>query len=119
MADRTERPAMGGAVLLGTAALDRVVEFYADGVGASVWLEQPDATILTRDGFRFGFREREPAEPAPSLAFFEPYRGGVDAAYERLADHATGPPNRERTRATYGFSARDPDGRTVEVTTFL
>lgn len=110
---------MGGAVILGTDARERVVEFYVAGVDASVWLEQPDATILTRDGFRFGFTDREPPDAAATLAFYEPYRGGVDAAHDRLAEHAPAPPTRERTRATYGFVASDPEDRTVEVSTFL
>jgi hypothetical protein len=110
---------MGGIVFFRTADRDAVVEFYTERVGASVWLEQPNCTILTFDGFRFGFLERGDPETEGTLTFVVPHRGGVDRLHDDLADVATGEPVTNRTYAIYQFFAHDPEGRTVEVQTFL
>lgn len=110
---------MGGIAFFRTAARDEVVEFYTDRMGAEVWLEQPDCTILTYDGFRFGFCDGEEPETEGTLTFVEPHRGGVDRLYDRLEPVATGAPVRNRSYAIYQFFARDPEGRQVEVQTFL
>jgi len=113
---------MGGIVFYRTGARDDVVTFYTDRLGMRTWLEQPDCTVLTRDGFRLGFCEQEPDEPAETegtVTFVVPDRTTVDRLHGRLADVATGEPVTNRTYAIYQFFATDPEGRTVEVQTFL
>lgn len=113
---------MGGIVFYRTDAREAVVSFYTDLLGMRVWLEQPKCTILTRDGFRLGFCEQEPDEPPETegtVTFVVPDRTTVDRLHDRLADHATGEPVTNRSYAIYQFFASDPEGRTVEVQTFL
>jgi hypothetical protein len=114
MADTNE----GGLVFFRTEAHDEVVAFYTDRLGATVWLEQPDCTILDYQGFRFGFCSRDGADTAGTLTFLVPSREAVDATYERLADRALDNPHYNETYDIYQFFAEDPEGRTVEVQVF-
>lgn len=110
---------MGGLAVFQTEARSEVVDFYRERVGAEVWLEQPGRTILGFDGFRFGFVDRAPAEVEGTLTFIRPHRSGVDQLHDALADVATSAPTRTRTQAVYRFYARDPEGRSLAVQTFL
>ncbi|MFD1515444.1 VOC family protein [Halomarina rubra] len=111
-----------GLVFFRTAALDDVVSFYTDTVGARVWHEQPDCTILEHGAFRVGFCAAEEApETEGVLTFVYPNRAGVDAAHERLVDHGVdtdGDPRFNERYDIYQFFATDPEGRTVEFQTF-
>ena len=109
---------MDGIVFFRTGRLDRVVEFYVERVGAEVWLEQPDCTILEAGDFRFGFCEREDAETAGILTFVVGSRTGVDDLYDGLEPTADGEPRYNERYEIYQFFATDPEGRTVEVQTF-
>ncbi|MHB9288346.1 VOC family protein [Halobacteriales archaeon Cl-PHB] len=109
---------MSGIVFFATTDLARVVEFYTERLDATVWLEQPDCTILAHDEFRFGFCERAEADTCGVLTFYDADRAGVDDRYDRLADVAEGPPVYNETYDIYQFFATDPDGRTVECQTF-
>ena len=102
-----------------TTDLERIVEFYTDTVGADVWLEQPDCTILKYDNQLLGFCEREDADTEGIITFVSSDREGVDAMHERLADRAREDPHENATYDIYQFFAEDPDGRTVEFQTFL
>lgn len=83
---------MDGIVFFATGDLGPVVEFYADVVGAEVWLEQPDCTVLTHGGFRFGFCGRaetddcatRPSSTTTARAWTRPTSGWATA-------HATRP----------------------------
>jgi hypothetical protein len=108
----------GGIVFSRTEAHDDVVGFYTERLDATVWLEQPDCTILDYRGFRFGFCAREGAETGGTLTFVVPSREAVDAAFERLEDRAHDRPHYNETYAIYQFFAEDPEGRTVEVQSF-
>lgn len=110
---------MGGIVFFATERPGPVVEFYTDVVGADVWLEQPDCTILEREGFRFGFCERAETDDCAILTFVYGDRAGVDAAHDRVGDRARAPPAVSETYDIYRFFADDPDGRTAEFQTFL
>lgn len=110
---------MGGFVFFQTEAREQVVEFYRDRLDAGVWLVDPDLTVLSFDGFRFGFVDREPAETDGTLTFLVPHRTGVDDLHEALADMAMAQPAHQQTRAVYGFVAHDPEHRTVRVRTLL
>lgn len=108
----------GGIVFFRTGAHDAVIEFYTARVGATVWREQPDCTILDYEGFRFGFCARENPETDGILTFVVPDREGVDAAHERLGDAVREPPHSNERYAIYQFFASDPEGRTVEFQCF-
>ena len=108
----------GGIVFFRTEAHDQVVEFYTGRLDATVWLEQPDCTILDFEGFRFGFCAREGAETEGTLTFVVPSREAVDAAFERLEDRALDRPHDNEKYEIYQFFAEDPEGRTVEVQCF-
>ena len=113
------RPAdMDGIVFYRTERLESVVEFYVERVGAGVWLEQPDCTILRVGGFRFGFCERDGAETAGILTFVVDSRAEVDDLYADLASVADDDPRYNESYEIYQFFATDPEGRTVEVQTF-
>ena len=108
---------MDGIVFFGTQILDELVAFYTD-LGASVWLEQPDCTILRVGGFRFGFCERADAESDGGLTLVVDSRAAVDELYERLSNVADGEPRYNDRYEIYQFFATDPEGRTVEVQVF-
>lgn len=72
MSERPDRT--GGVVFFRTERRERVVEWYTDVVGADVWLEQPGCTVLTFEGFRFGFCDAEETETAGILAWLRARR---------------------------------------------
>lgn len=108
---------MDGIVFFGTEAHDEVVEFYRD-LGAEVWLEQPDCTILQTGDFRFGFCARETADTEATVTFVFEGRAGVTDAYEGISERADDEPRYNDTYEIYQFFAEDPEGRTVEFQTF-
>ncbi|MFB6124775.1 MAG: VOC family protein [Halanaeroarchaeum sp.] len=110
---------MSGIVFFTSERVDDVVSFYRSAVDAEIWLEQPGCTIVRSDEFRFGFCEGEAADTDGILTFLAPDRAGVEEYYDRLEGVATGPPTENETYDIYQFFARDPEGRTVEVQTFL
>ena len=109
---------MDGIVFQRTERLEAVVEFYTERIGAEVWLEQPDCTILRAGGFRLGFCEREGAETEGILTFVVGSRAAVDDLYDRLASVADDDPRYNETYEIHQFFATDPEGRTVEVQSF-
>lgn len=110
---------MSGIVFFATEALEEVVDFYRTKIGASVWLEQPDCTILRYDNLLFGFCERESAETEGIVTFVSETRDGVDDAYETLGEFAVDEPRENDRYRIYQFFAEDPEGRMVEFQTFL
>ena len=110
---------MSGIVFFATTALEDLVDFYVETIGASIWLEQPDCTIFRYDNLLFGFCERETADTEGVLTFVSKTREGVDEAYETLADRADGAPRENERYRIYQFFAEDPEGRTLEFQAFL
>ena len=110
---------MSGIVFFRTENRDDVVRFYTETVGADVWLEQPDCTILEFDGFRFGFCQRETTDDCGILTFVYDTPGEVDAMHEAVGDAAREAPHENGTYDIYQFFADDPDGRTAEFQAFL
>ncbi|MFC7132191.1 MULTISPECIES: VOC family protein [Salinibaculum] len=108
---------MDGIVFFRTRQHDEVVDFYRE-LGATVWREQPDCTILQAGDFRVGFCAREAADTEGIVTFVFEDRAGVDAAYDDLADRADEPPRFNERYGIYQFFATDPEGRTVEFQTF-
>ncbi|MFB6155090.1 MAG: VOC family protein, partial [Haloferacaceae archaeon] len=105
---------MSGIVFFRTQNRAEVVRFYAETVGAEVWLEQPDCTILDSDGFRFGFCQRETTDDCGILTFVYETEAEVDAMREAVGDAAREEPHRNDRYDIYQFFADDPDGRTAE-----
>jgi hypothetical protein len=110
---------VSGITFFGSRAHDDVVSFYVDRLGAEVWLEQPDCTVLQYDNMLFGFCDRPDAESDCTITFVVPDRAAVDALHEELADVARGDPEENERYEIYQFFADDPEGRAVEVQTFL
>lgn len=109
---------MDGIVFFRTEHLEEVVAFYGDRVGAEVWLEQPDCTILRAGGLRVGFCDREEADTDGIVTFVVESRVAVDDHYSDLSDVAEDEPHYNEKYEIYQFFAADPEGRTVEVQTF-
>lgn len=110
---------MTGIVFFGTADRDRVVEFYTDRLGLTVWLEQPGCTICQYDNLLVGFCERETAETDGIVTLVEDSRAAVDERYAALEDVADEPPSENEPYRIYNFFGTDPDGQTFEIQTFL
>lgn len=110
---------MAGIVFFGTESLTEVVEFYVEMLDAERWLDQPDCTILQYDNMLFGFCERETAETDGTITFVVDSKRAVDELYERLGHVSEEPPAENERYRIYQCFAEDPEGRTVEVQTFL
>ncbi|KAB1196830.1 MULTISPECIES: VOC family protein [Haloferax] len=110
---------MSGIVFFATEQHDAVVEFYTDRVGAEVWLEQVDCTILDFGGFRFGFCDRDHTDDCGILTFVSESKLDVDEMYDALVDVARDSPHENDTYGIYQFFADDPDGRAAEFQVFL
>jgi hypothetical protein len=109
---------MSGIVFFATENHDAVVEFYRETVGADVWLDQSDCTILESDEFRFGFCARDRTDDCGTLTFVYDSRDAVDRMHETVGDAAHGEPHASETYDIYRFFAEDPDGRTTEFQVF-
>ena len=114
-----EVSAMTSIVFFKTEQLERIVEFYQGTFGASIWLEQPDCTILQIDNQLLGFCERDSTNTEGIITIVEPSREGVDSIYETLRDRAVSAPDENETYDIYHAYFTDPDGRHLEVQTFL
>lgn len=108
---------MDGIVFFATERHDEVVAFYRD-LGATVWREQPDCTILQASDFRVGFCARDHADTGGIVTFVFDDRAGVDAAAEALGDRVNEPPQFNEKYGIYRAFATDPEDRTVEFQTF-
>jgi hypothetical protein len=109
---------MAGIVFFRTNGRDRLVEWYLNRVDASVWLEQPGCTILSHEGFRFGFCDADETETEGILTFVYETRTAVETMHDRLGEAVREEPHYNDQYDIYQFFAADPDGRTVEIQTF-
>ncbi|WP_254863469.1 VOC family protein [Halovivax gelatinilyticus] len=110
---------MSGIVFFGTEAHDRIVDFYVEQLGAEIWLEQPDCTILRYDNQLLGFCARDRAETDGTITFVSETRDAIDDRYDALAEYARGKPVENERYRIYQFFADDPEGRTLEFQAFL
>jgi hypothetical protein len=111
---------MTGIVFYRTTDRARVVEFYRDCLGFEEWLVQEGGcTILRRDNLLVGFCDGDETEDDGIVTVVVEDRAAVDRIYEELSEIAGDPPEENETFDIYQFFASDPDGRTVEVQTFL
>jgi hypothetical protein len=100
---------------------EEIVQWYRSEIGAEVWLEQPGCTILSYEGFRFGFCEADDGETETCgiLTFVYETTDEVDSMYAQLEDAALEEPDENERYQIYQFFAEDPDGRTTEFQSFL
>ena len=104
----------GGIVFFRTERRAEVVAWYRDVVGAETWLEQPGCTILSFEGFRFGFCDGDETEDGGVLTFVYDSPAAVDAMHDVVGDAAREEPHENEPYDIYQFFADDPDGRTAE-----
>lgn len=111
---------MAGIVFYRTEQRDRIVEFYTGTLGFEQWLEQEaGCTILKRENLLLGFCDGEQTESEGIVTVVLDDREAVDALYDDLQARARERPTKNDDFDIYQFFADDPDGRAVEVQTFL
>lgn len=111
---------MSGIVFFRTENRADVVSFYTDRLDFDVWLEQEGGcTILQYDNLLVGFCDGAETETEGIVTVVFESRTAVDDRYRDLADVARGPPEANEDFDIYQFFGEDPDGRTVEIQTFL
>ena len=109
----------GGIVFIRAAQFDAVKAFYLDRVGMTVWLEQPDISILQHGNLLVGFHKQPVADTDALLTFFYDSRADVDAKYANLQDIAITEPRENTKYRIYNFFGADPEGRKIEFQCFL
>ena len=109
----------GGIVFLRTAQLETLKPFYLGRVGMTIWVEQPDITILRFGNLLVGFHQQPAADTDVVLTFFYDTREQVDKKHAEFSDVATTEPMENAKYRIYNFFAKDPEGRTIEFQTFL
>ncbi|KTG24445.1 glyoxalase [Haloferax profundi] len=110
---------MSGIVFYRTDHRAKIVEWYRENLDADIWLEQTGCTILIKDGFRFGFCDGGQTETCGTLTFVYDSKEQVDAMHKQLGEACREHPHENGQYQIYQFFAEDPDGRTVEIQTFL
>jgi len=110
---------MSGIVFFRTENRKQVVDWYLENFDAEVWLEQTGCTILSFEGFRFGFCDGDETETEGILTFVYDTTDEVDQVHQRLGDAVREEPHENEQYRIYQFFASDPDGRTVEIQSFL
>jgi catechol-2,3-dioxygenase len=110
---------VGGIVFLRTAQFDEVKSFYLGRVGMTVWLEQPDISILRHGNLLLGLHRQPTADLAGVVTFFYDSREAVDTMYAKLSDIATTEPRENKKYSIYNFFGADPEGRAIEFQHFL
>lgn len=110
---------VSGLIFLYTENLDKIVDFYVSKVGAKVWLEQPDCTILQHGNLLLGFCDKQPVHTCGVITFFYESTDEVDQMFEKLRSRAINEPHKSEGYNIYQFFAKDPEGRKIEFQCFL
>lgn len=111
---------MTGIVFFRSADRSRVVTFYRDRLGFENWLEQDaGCTILRRENLVLGFCAADTADTEGTVTVAVPNRPAVDTLYDELEDVADHPPEQNESFDIYQFFGTDPEGRTIEIQSFL
>jgi catechol 2,3-dioxygenase-like lactoylglutathione lyase family enzyme len=111
---------MTGIVFFRTSRRQQVVDFYTDKLGFEQWLEQDGGcTILRRANLLVGFCDADESETDGIVTLAVEDRDGVDDLYDALEPKARHPPEENSAFDIYQFFLDDPDGRAVEIQTFL
>ncbi|MEF8937869.1 VOC family protein [Halobacteriaceae bacterium SHR40] len=111
---------MAGIVFFRTDSRTDVCAFYTERLDFEEWLEQDGGcTILERDNLLLGFCDGDTTETEGIVTVVVDDRDAVDTLFEELEDVAADEPHENEAFDIYQFFATDPDGRTVEIQTFL
>jgi len=111
---------MTGIVFFRTSRRQQVVEFYTAKLGFEQWLEQDGGcTILRRENLLVGFCDAEKSETDGIVTIAVEDRETVDDLYDALESRARHLPEETSAFEIYQFFLDDPDGRAVEIQTFL
>jgi nitroreductase/predicted lactoylglutathione lyase len=105
---------MSGIIFMKTRQLETLRDFYAEGLGCRIWLEQSDCLILRHGNLLIGFCERDETDRDGLITFFYDTRDEVDQLYERFKSIAASSPVANEEYDIYHFFASDPDGRRIE-----
>lgn len=109
---------MAGIVFFATTDVPTITAFYQSHFGATIWLEQPDCTILKLDNCLLGFCERPSADTEGIITIVVDSRREVDRYHERLGNIAKDEPTLNERYDIYHFYLTDPEGRSVEIQSF-
>lgn len=118
----------GGLTFLKTRDREGIVEFYTSKIGMSIWLEQPNITILSFGNLVIGWHQivgnEDNTQVEPDLqgmiTFVYPSKEEVDNMYSIFQDTtADGSPRINERYRIYQFFAKDPEGRALEFQAFL
>jgi hypothetical protein len=111
---------MSGILFFRTEHRSDVTSFYTDRLDFDVWLQQEGGcTILQYDNLLVGFCDGTETETEGILTVVLEDKAAVDDVYRDLSDVARSEPEESDDFDIYHFFADDPDGRTVEIQTFL
>lgn len=110
---------MSGIVFFATTDRSETVDFYLDRLGFDHWLEQEGCTILRRENLLLGFCDGEEADTDGIVTIVLDTRSEVESWYTKLQEMANSEPVENDRFQIYHFFGTDPEGRTVEVQTFL
>ena len=110
---------MSGIMFLKTRDLEKTISFYTKRLGFQIWLKQRDCTILRNGNLLLGFCQGDEPEKEGIITIFYRDKTKVDEMYEELRDTATTEPKINEKYQIYHFFAKDPEGRTIEIQTFL
>lgn len=111
---------MSGIVFFRTECRAAVTSFYIDRLDFDVWLKQEGGcTILRYDNLLVGFCDGSETDTEGIITIALEDKAAVDEMYRELATVARGPPEENDAFEIYQFFAEDPDGRTLEIQTFL
>ncbi len=97
-----------------TTNLNRIVTFYTDEIGMSIWLDLSDTVILRHRNLLLGFSEARSAETDCKIVFYYSTKEEVNEIYRRLRKRAHTEPTMFKGYSVYHFFANDPDGRLLE-----
>jgi hypothetical protein len=110
---------MTGIVFFATDQRSAIVDFYMERLDCTLWLEQEGCTILRRENLLLGFCDGEEPDTEGIVTIVLDSEGAVESWYSRLQDIAESDPVENERFDIYHFFGSDPDGRTLEVQTFL
>ena len=110
---------MAGLVFLKTMDMNNILNFYKQKIDMKTWLIQPDIEILSHDNLLIGFHKHEKIDKDGMITFFYNTREEVDIMYEKLKEVAESAPKENKKYKIYNFFAKDPEGRNIEIQSFL
>ncbi len=108
-----------GIVFFSTTKLEEIKDFYIERIGCDLWLDQGSCAILKYGNLLVGFCQGREADLDTLVTFFYENKADVDEMYEELKASARSAPKENTKYRIYHFYARDPEGRSIELQSFL